>query len=278
MIVFLNGEYVDDSQATIPIHDRGFLFADGVFESARLHRGRFFRLPEHLARLRTSGTIFGLAPPPDEELAGVAAELVRRNALGEASLRITLTRGPGDGTAGTCLVTLQPLADDWFDRAARGWSACIARTRRPAADAVPPALKTTGRPHAILARREAARAGADDAILLSAEGFLAEGPTWNLFWRRGDTLFTPAVDVGILAGITRALVLSLAPQLGLAVEEGAFRADALSGADEIFASLTSLGVVSITSVDGSTLPSPRPTATALQQRYWELVAEECRGE
>jgi branched-chain amino acid aminotransferase len=277
MVVFLNGEFVAEARACVPVGDRGFLYADGVFETARLHRGRFFRLDHHLARLRRSGEVLGIAVPPDPQLAAIAEELARRNDLDDASLRITLSRGAA-AAPGTFLVTLQPMPADWRERAARGWSVCVARTRRPSASAIPADIKALGRTYALLARREAAMAGADDAILLSADGFVAEGPTWNIFWRNGGQLCTPALDIGILGGITRGIILELASRLALPVEEGRFPPEALGDADEIFATMTSAGVVPIIELDGRRLPAAQSIAADLQDRYWRLVGEECRPE
>src|SRR5688572_20143642 len=95
MIVYLNGDWIPQEQAAIPITDRGFLFSDGVFETARLHQGKYFRLEQHLQRLQESAEMLKLAAPPSSELAQIAQEIARRNQVQDASLRITLTRGSG---------------------------------------------------------------------------------------------------------------------------------------------------------------------------------------
>lgn len=141
----------------------------------------------------------------------------------------------------------------------------------PPADVVPPALKATGRPWSLLARREAAHAGADDALLLTTNGAVAEGPAWNVFWRRGQTLCTPALETGILDGVTRTEVLALAGALGLDTEEAIYGRDALDLADEILATMTSVGPVSITALDGRRLPEP-VFGPRLRAAYWQLVA------
>jgi branched-chain amino acid aminotransferase len=274
VLVYLNGEWIDERDARVSVADRGLLFADGVFETARLHRGRFFRLAEHLDRLRESAALFRLALPAEARIAEIAGELARRNALTEATLRVTLTRGARRDAAGTVLVMLRPLPDDWLEKAARGWRVITARTRRPPATVVPPQLKALGRPYSILARLEADDAGADDALMLSADGMVAEGPTWNVFWRTGQRLRTPSVGVGILGGMTRACVIALAPELGLHVEQGAFPIEELYAADEVFATMTSVGLVPLRELDGVAFPAEPAAAIRLQARYWELVATE----
>lgn len=272
MIVWLDGRWLDAEDATLSIRDRGFLMADGVYETGRLFDGGYFRLGAHLERLERSGAILGIPIPPAAELTAIAYELAHRNAISDGSLRIVVTRGTGTRT--TVLLTLEPVAADWRDRAARGWTLVTARTRRPPADSVPAGLKTLGRPYALLARREAAAAGADDALLLSADGHVAEGTAWNLFWRSGDTLCTPSLDVGILDGITRATLLELAPAHGLVLSEGRWPRAALDHADELFATMSSLGVVTIRQLDDRSLDPESPAAATLADAYWRTVARE----
>ena len=283
MLVYLNNDWMESSQARIPINDRGFLFSDGVFETARLHQGRYFRLYQHLERLQESARMLKLRIPSVEDLSGIAHELVRRNGLDEASLRITITRGSGGAglkTRGadhpTVLATLSPVAQDWREKAAAGWSLITAQTLRPAPDSVPAQLKALGRVYAILASLEAEAAGADDALLLTAQRQIAEGPTWNFFWRNGRTIRTAALEGGILEGVTRRILMDIARAEGFTVEEGLWPRAELDQADEAFASMTSQGVVPIRSLDGHALPA-RDCATLFQRRYWDQVSAELRA-
>ncbi|MGH7445201.1 MAG: aminotransferase class IV, partial [Longimicrobiales bacterium] len=244
MIAYVDGRWVAERDAVVPIQDRGFLAGDAVFETARLYDGGYFRLGRHLDRLGQSAAILRIALPEPAALRAIAFELARRNRLQDAALRITVTRGSSAGRP-LVVATLAPVAETWADRARRGWTLITARTRTPPADIMPPALKAVGRTWALLARQEAADAGVDDVLLLTTSGAVAEGPAWNVFWRRGDVLFTPALETGILDGVTRAEVLALAPALGLRIEEGIFGRDALDHADEILATMTSVGPVSV---------------------------------
>src|SRR5690606_17653202 len=158
----------------------------------------------------------------------------------------------------TLFATLQPPDAEWNQRALRGWTLVTTQTRRPSTNAVPAQLKTLGRPYALLARLEAHAAGADDALLLTDQGFVCEGPAWNVFWRTGETLYTPALELGVLAGVTRAVLLEIAPPLGYAVRTGPFPRSDLDAADEIFATMTSVGIVSIRALDGRSLPTSTP--------------------
>lgn len=272
MIVYLNGEWLDDADARLPIDDLGFLNGDGVFETARLHRGGYFRLARHLERLAASARMLRLPVPDADRLEAIAARLATRNALDEASLRITITRGRPGGDS-TILATLQPVAAEWQRRAERGWRIVTARTTRPAPRSIPAALKSLGRVYSILARLEERPPATDDVLLLSEAGHICEGPTWNIFWRRGSVLRTPSAGTGALDGVTRAAVLELAPAAGFAVEEGAWPRAQLDDAEEVFATMSSVGIVPVRSLDGRTLVSDA-AARLLQARYWELVARE----
>ena len=257
MIVWLDGRWLDADDATLSIRDRGFLAADGVYETGRLFDGGYFRLAAHLDRLERSGSILDIPIPPAAELATIAHELAHRNAITDGSLRIVVTRGTGART--TVLLTLDPVAPDWRERAARGWTLITARTRRPPADSVPAELKSLGRPY---------------ALLLSSAGDVAEGTAWNVFWRSGDTLCTPSLEVGVLDGITRATLLTLAAAHGLVVSEGRWPRAALDDADELFATMSSLGIVPIRRLDDRSFDPASPAATTLADAYWRTVARE----
>jgi branched-chain amino acid aminotransferase len=280
MLVYLNGDWLAAEDATIPIDDRGFLLADGVFETARLVDGKYFRLDQHLARLAESARQLRIPTPPADELRDIFADIAERNHLTDASLRITITRGRGGrglDTRGagpsTILLTAAPVAPDWRERAGRGWTLITAHTRRPSTESVPGQLKALGRVYAILAHLEAEDAGVDDALLLSADGHVAEGPTWNFFWRKGTVLRTAALGGGVLEGVTRSIVLALAATLGYQVEEGLWPVSDVLAADEAFASMTSSGIVPIRSLDGTRFGAD-DCSSLLQQAYWAAVAAE----
>jgi branched-chain amino acid aminotransferase len=274
MMVFLDGQFVPEAEAALSINDRGFLFADGVFETALIHDGGCFRLGPHLDRLADSASAL-LLPPPPADLAAIIRELARRNGLRDANVRVTYTRGAGTGP--TLLVTVRPAQDHAAVRS-RGWSVITARTRRPSPAAIPAHVKALGRTYALLARAEATRAGADDALLLSDDGWICEGPAWNVFWRTGGTLFTPSLDIGVLAGVTRAVLVELASAAGLGVREGRWDRGALDAADEIFATMTSAGIVPFRTLDGRDLPPHTPAADVLQPAYWSRVGEEAAAD
>jgi branched-chain amino acid aminotransferase len=269
MICWLGGRLTDGSAASISIDDPGFLVGDGVFETALLRNGGFFRLREHLLRFAASAASLRIAAPDTQTLDRIVRDVVRANQLRDAAIRITLTRGV---RTPVLLVTARPPDSEWLRRARRGWRIITAATRRPSVAAVPAQLKALGRTWGLLARLEAADAGADDALLLNDAGFVCEGPAWNVFWRIGSVLHTPTLDAGVLAGVTRSTLLDLAPALGFTVQEGLFDRASLDAADEIFASMTSVGVVSIREIDHRVMPALTPAADAFLPRYDDLVA------
>lgn len=275
MIVWLDGRFLAEEEASISIHDRGFLSADGVFETVLVQDGGFFRLRPHLERLAASAATLRLDSPAAADLDRIARRLVGENRLRNAHLRFTITRGVHRPLL---LVTARPSDPRAPEHAARGWRLITARTRRPSMAAVPAQLKALGRTYALLARIEAADAGVDDALLLTDDGTIAEGPTWNVFWRTGSTLFTPALEAGVLAGVTRAALIELAPRAGLSVREGLWPRSVLDDADEVFASMTSVGIVPIRSLDTRQLAPATPAADRLRPLYRELLAREAAAD
>jgi branched-chain amino acid aminotransferase len=271
MIVWLHDALTPGDEASISIHDRGFLHGDAVFETALLHDGGFFRLREHLDRLSASAATMRIDAPASAEIDRIVREVVRANQLRDANIRMTLTRGVHDPML---LVTAQPRDHARIAAARAGWRIVTARTRRPSTSAVPAHLKAVGRTYALLARHEAADAGVDDVLLLTDHGHVCEGPAWNIFWRQGTSLCTPALETGVLAGVTRTSLLQLAPPLGLRVQEELFDRSVLDHADEIFASMTSVGIAPIRELDGRRLPGETPTADALHDAYLATVVRE----
>ena len=211
----------------------------GLIETIRVREGRIPLLDRHLARLRGSLAALGL-PVPDRDLAALVRPFAE---MGEAVLRLEVR----DGTAA---VTVGELP------AASAPSVITASQRH-----VPYPHKTTERDQFEEAAAEAEVAGADDALLLTADGWVAEGTTWNLFWWEGDRLRTPAVGLGILPGIARARVLELR-----AVEEGHFPREALAG-PSLFLTNAVRGVMSVASLDGSAVPADARTAE-LSRGFW----------
>ena len=163
------------------------------------------------------------------------------------------------------------LADHYDDLRARGQRLISLRGVRADEPWLLPGVKSTSYAVNIAAEDEAKRRGADDAVFVDDAGIVLEGPTTNMWWRRGETLYTPSLDLGILAGVTRATMLELASGAGYPVEEGRFRLAELAAADEAFTSSSVREVMPVTELDGS--PIPAGAAAAALQAALRRAAE-----
>ncbi len=247
MRVWLNGALVAEDTARIGPTDRGFTLGDGLFETIRVADGRACHLGRHFARLRAGLKLLDLALPWDEATLGMGmAALVGMAGLTAGALRLTVSRGPAPRgllppaqLTPTVLITLAPAAPSHGPV-----QAVIARGTRRNEHSPLSSVKVLSALDLVLARQEAARAGADDALLLNTCGRLAEASYANLFLVLHGQLFTPPVIDGALPGIRRGLIL----ESGRAVERPLAEAD-LAQATEIILT-NSLGVRPVVSVDG----------------------------
>lgn len=292
MIVFVNGQFVPEAAATVSVFDRSFLYGDGLFETMLITNGRPFRWMQHMQRLECGAEFLGIKIPfARDALARFAAELVARNPMSEALLRLTLSRGVGVrgySTKGadnrTLVMSLHPIGAPNSDSARSErvsseigaplrWRAHIARFRLPSGEAVAQ-FKTCNKLVQILARAEAEAAGADEALLLNTDGFVVEAAAGNLFWVKDGTVNTPPIAAGVLAGVTREVVRELCAKLSVPCHEMNIRAGELAGADAAFLSLSSHGIVELTAVDGIKLAGS-PFIGRLHQAYLKMVRAEC---
>ncbi len=274
MWIFLNDRFVPREQARVSVFDHGFLYGDGVYETLRAYDGRIFMLPKHLARLARSARAIGLELPiPEKDWGPLLGEALRRNGLADAYLRITVSRGEGEigldpalCPRPTVVIIAKPLPvypPAWFEQGVR---LALVPVRRNLAAALPPQIKSLNCLNNILAKREAVRAGAFDGLMLNADGHLTECTTSNLFFIRADRLCTPALDCGILDGITREVVLLLAREAGLPVEEGCYRPEDLRQAEECFLTNTTMELMPVAEVDGKPVGAGRPGSLTLRLR------------
>ena len=266
MWVYLNDRFVPKEEAVVSVFDHGFLYGDGVFETLRAYRGRIFQLTEHLARLERSASAVGMAlPVTRERLADLARESLTRNQLQEAYVRITVSRGPGEigldpalCKSPTLVVIAKPFEPYPESFYTDGVSVIIAQTRRNPPEALPPHVKSLNFLNNVLAKMEANAAGSHEALLLNYRGEVTEGTTSNVFVVQGQRLRTPAVECGLLAGITRGIVLQLAREGGIPVEERRLTVRDLTDAEECFLTNTTQEVLPVTRVDRRSIGDGRP--------------------
>jgi len=286
--VHLNGRLVEDGQALISAFDRGFLFGDGIFESMRVLSGRIFRLDRHLERLRRSALLIGLDLPDDGAgIATAAIEVIRANGLGDARLRVTVTRGPGrpgdylDAPGPpTVVVAAHPFAGLEAALHEKGVRVVLSKRPQVPAEVLDPAIKSISRLSSVLARREARDRGAFEALLRDADGHLTEGTVSNIFIAEEGRLRTPATPAGCLPGVTRQAVIELARGIGLEVAEERLPVGALRAATELFLTNSSWDVLPVVAIDDRTVADgrPGPLARDLLTRYRALLRAECGGD
>lgn len=281
MLVFLNGEFVEEAEAKVSVMDRGFLYGDGVFETLRVYRGVPFRWDAHMRRLHRGLEELSITPPVDDaRLRAVADELIERNHASDSILRIHITRGSGNrGYASasadkpTLVITTHPAPA--ASPAPPVWTLITSRFRLQS-DHPLNKVKSSNKLLNVLARDEAARAGADEAILLNERDDVVETTSANLFWIQGDAVFTPPLASGALAGVTREVVMEICESLQIPCREDTGTLATLSTADGVFLTLSSWGVVETASIDLTELKRS-PLTERLYTAYRELAARETAG-
>jgi branched-chain amino acid aminotransferase len=276
--VWLNGEFVPREEAMVSAFDRSFLYGDGLFETVRAYAGTPFKLAGHLKRLAASGEALGIVPP--DGLADAATELIERNGLSDAYVRITVSRGthagalaPDEPLAPTVLIEAKPLHPYPAELYERGAALTVSSLAHDSASPLR-RHKTTSYLVSILAKREAKERGVDEALLLDPAGNVAEGATSNVFCVRGGELLTPSLDLNILPGLTRATVIDLARGAGIAVREERFGLAALTSANEAFLTNSLMEVMPVRFVDDHAFaPAPGPVTQSLAAAYHALASQ-----
>jgi branched-chain amino acid aminotransferase len=270
--IHLNGRLIEAVEARIDPADRGFLLSDGLFETLRVYGGRPFCMEAHLARLAAGAAILGLPMPAIDEITTAIAATLRANALADAALRITLTRGVGPRgllppaeVKPTLLVTAHPLPSAM----PAAMSACLVETRRNEHSALS-RLKSLAYLDNILALREAAAAGCEEAILFNTAGRVAGGSRSNLFLVLEGVLTTPPPSEGVLAGVARQTVLELAAANNTPAREAPITRADLERASEAFLTNSLIEIVPVTRLYERAL-APGPFAARLAQGYAALT-------
>ena len=262
---------VDPVEPVIRADDEGLLRGRAAFETLKVYGGRPFRLEAHLDRLTASAASIGLPAVERRRLQVLVGLVLPKAVSGDASLRLVWTAGPARG-APSALALLSDIPD-WIEHAReRGASAVSLLGVRASAPWLLPGVKSTSYAVNMAAEAEARRRGVDEALFVDGDGIVLEGTVTNVWWRVGATLFTPALDLGILAGVTRATLVELAPECGFSVEEGAYPLAQLLESEEAFTSSSVREVMPLVEIDGKTL-GRGPAADALQTALLDLAAK-----
>jgi len=257
MWVFINDQFHPEQEASVSVFDQGLLYGDGVFETVRVHLGQLKFLNDHLARLRESCHLIRLPlPPPVPVWRERLQELCERNALSEAVIRITITRGTSsllwessNPSGPTIIMFSRPLPNLPLEQRIQGVPIVITNIRRQSPLALPSHMKSLNFLNNIMARQEATGRSAYDGLMLNMNDHLAECSTSNVFFVKQNRLCTPSTDCGILPGVTRKIILERAQELGIPIEEGRYARNDLYQATECFLTNTGVGILPVAMID-----------------------------
>src|SRR5436190_1747270 len=240
MKIYIDGKYYDEQNAKVSVFDHGLLYGDGIFEGIRAYNGRVFKLKEHIDRLFCSAKAILLnIPLSHDEITRAVVATCRENNIRDGYIRLVVTRGvgglglnPNKCKHPSVIVIadkIQLYPQEFYER---GLEIITVPTTRNLHSALNPAIKSLNYLNNILAKIEANNGGCEEAIMLNAEGYVAECTGDNVFIIKGNELLTPPLRAGALYGITRGVVMDLARQSGMAVSEPYLSRYDLFNADE----------------------------------------------
>ncbi len=282
--VYFNGQFVPAGTASVSVFDAGLLHGAGLFETMRSYNGCVFRGRQHLERLWHSAEVFRLATPSsmDDLLAGMQ-ELLKRNEVPNARLRLTMTMGntraavqqePAAGPNVIVMaVPLEPYSPRFFDE---GTSVLLSPWRQGKHD-ITVGHKTLGYMTRLLALRQAQQVGLFEALWFTTDNLLAEGCISNVFVVKGGIVKTPPVETPVLPGVTRATVIEVAKANSIPLEERPLTINDLLEADEVFLTSTSMEVMPVSRIERHAIADdkPGPISRRLLQLFRELAQREC---
>lgn len=284
-LCWINQEIKPAAEATVSVFDHGLLYGDGIFEGLRFYHGRTFMLEAHLQRLVLSARAIGLELPYSLQQISVAIEQLIEAYPGDAGyLRLVVTRGEGSlgiDPRKCARPVLFIIADELsvmdVDDNSQGIRLHIAQTRRLPAQCLDPKIKSLNYLNNILARIEANQAGMDEALMLNLDGYVSEGSVDNIFIITGGVLKTPPLGDGLLAGITRAVIIEVAGRAGIPCEETSLTLQDLARAEECFLTGTGAELIPVKQIGERLLESPDIALTPLlMQGFRQRIDEYCR--
>ncbi|BCJ88110.1 branched-chain-amino-acid transaminase [Effusibacillus dendaii] len=266
LVIYLDGEFVPRSKAVVSVFDHGFLYGDGIFEGIRSYSGNVFRLKEHIKRLYESAkSILLEIPLTQQEMEDSVLEVLRRNQLPDAYIRLVVSRGAGDlgldprncKKASVVIIAeqLKLYPQEFYDN---GLALVTVPTRRNNPDALNPKIKSLNYLNNILVKLEAARAGVMEALMLNHEGYVCEGSGDNVFLVKDGKVITPPTYLGALEGITRNAIIDICQRLGIPCEEKPFTRHDVYVADEVFLTGTAAEVIPVVDVDSRIIGNGKP--------------------
>jgi branched-chain amino acid aminotransferase len=280
-VIYLNGDFVTKENAKVSVYDHGFLYGDGIFEGIRIYNGNIFKCKEHLDRLYDSAKSIMLdIPLTYAEMEQALVETIRRNGLRDGYIRLVVSRGPGNlgldpkrCPQAWVIIIVEQLAIYPEEAYKNGLVSVSVSQRRNIPDALNPKIKSLNYLNNILVKIQANLAGVGEAIMLNAQGYVAEGSSDNIFIVKKGVVYTPPCYVGALEGITRAAIIELCAKLGYTLKEEPFTLHDVYVADEVFFTGTAAEVIAVREVDGRTIGSGHagPITTHLLSEFRKIV-------
>ena len=286
LYAYVNGKYVPNEEASISIHDHGFLYGDGVYEAVRAYDGIVFKLREHIERLYESAKSIKIEIPfSKEELSRMVLDLLRKNQLANGYIRIVVSRGYGRmgvdprNCPKPTVVTIVERRDPLFGENVKGISAILSSLRRTPSWSLDPRIKTLNYLNNIMAKIEAIEAGVEEAIMLNEQGHVAETSTENIFVVKNSVVSTPHPSQGVLRGITRDVVITIARDLGYPLEERSITVHELYNADEVFVTGTAAEMAPIVKIAGRVIGEgkPGPIFSEIQRGFKQMIRKPNEG-
>jgi len=286
VLIYINGRLVPRDEARISVFDSGFLLGDGFWESFRIHNGQLAFFDRHIDRLEENAKTLDIDLPfGREEMAKALQETVTANQLGDdAHLRLIITRGPKKtpyqdprvNVSGPTLVIIGEHKAANPKVAEQGIRLYTVHVRRGQPDVLDPKLHTLSKLNCILARIQATKAGADEALMLDPRGFVATCNSTNFFIVKKGEVWTSTGQY-CLNGITRGVVIETCRESGLPIMEKDFSLTNVYSADESFVTGTFGGLIPVIEVDGRTIGAGQrgPVTRRLQELYRERMDKEC---
>ena len=266
--VSVNGRISNAADASIPVFDHGFLYGEGVYETLRTYHRVPFLYERHAERLRKSAALMALPVPfSDADLLRAMNDTAAAHpgGLGEAYIRVLLTRGVGELTYNpaacprpTTVIIVKPFPEPPARTFEDGITVSLVSVRRNHPQALNPMIKSNNLLNNALAMQEALKVGADEALMCNQAGEIVECSQSNFFIVRQGHVLTPPLTAGLLPGITRAFVLELAGELGLPAREDRLTPEDLTSADEAFITGTTREVTPVIHVDAAPIGAGKP--------------------
>ncbi len=285
MKVWINGKLLAAEEAAISVFDHCVLYGDGVFEGIRIYNGKILQCSAHMDRLFASAD--GIRLPvtlTKQEIVDAMYKTLAANSISDGYIRLVVTRGPGTlglnpfkCSGGSVIIIADQIALYPPEMYETGLEVIVAKTRRISSEMLSPTVKSCNYLNNIMARAEAVDAGASEAIMLNAEGTVAEATGDNVFIVSDGTVITPPPEAGSLGGITRQVVIGLAGDLEIPLAERTVTVEQLYSADECFLTGTAAEVIAVTKIDGHVIGSGKagPITKKLLDAFRQFIQTEC---